>query len=235
MSTGNKISIDHYSFELKTEFGILKLFKIKENVMDVNFQYTIFKYEGKDIELVIPEIYNGYRITSIYAKAFQGCGLTKVEIPNTIEIIGNEAFADCVDLVSVKFSNRLKVIGNRAFHNCTKLTQITIPSSVEELANDAFIDFETNDNKRKLEIDSIGDDLMHDPLTRKVAEYIVRTKDASISTIQREFNLGFNRANSLIEFFELVHIISKAEGIKPRKVIASKEDLSWILGETIVQ
>lgn len=78
-------------------------------------------------------------------------------------------------------------------------------------------------------------ELMYDSLARKVAEYIVETKHTSINIIQQEFNLGFNRAHAIIKFLEFLQVISKTDGIKPRKVMIGKEELDWIFRLEIFQ
>ena len=76
---------------------------------------------------------------------------------------------------------------------------------------------------------------MYDPLARKVAEYIVKTNHTSVNIIQHEFNLGFNRAQAIIEFLEFLQVISKTDGSKPRKVMVGKEELDWIFRLEIFQ
>jgi hypothetical protein len=56
-----------------------------------------------------------------------------------VENIGNRAFKDCSNLVSVTFyNNYLKIIGKRAFDKCTSLQEIKIPNSVTEIEGEAF-------------------------------------------------------------------------------------------------
>lgn len=70
--------------------------------------------------------------------AFLGCtGLTSMEFPNSLEIIGLESFMDCTSLSSVSFGSGLKQILNRAFAN-TALTVVYLPAGVTKVAADAF-------------------------------------------------------------------------------------------------
>ena len=71
-----------------------------------------------------------------------------VTIPSTISsggvdynvmVIGDEAFADCLNLTSITMPNSITSIGFQAFASCTSLTSITIPNSVTSISNDAFI------------------------------------------------------------------------------------------------
>lgn len=72
------------------------------------------------------------------------------------------------------------------------------------------------------------DNIIDDPIVKKIAEYVVTTKDASISTIQREFKLGFNQAQQIIDTLENLRIVSRINGLKPRTILVSVEELKWI-------
>ena len=61
-----------------------------------------------------------------------------VTIPNSVTIIGEEAFSCCEGLTSVTIPNSVTSIGNEAFENCTGLTSVTIPSSVTSIGNSVF-------------------------------------------------------------------------------------------------
>ena len=82
--------------------------------------------------------------------AYNECtSLTSIEIPASVETIGNSAFYGCSSLATVTFEkgSRLKTIGDEppinngfygAFNNCTSLTSIEIPASVEKIPGGAF-------------------------------------------------------------------------------------------------
>ena len=77
-----------------------------------------------------------------YGGAFSDCtALTSIEIPASVETIGNTAFSDCSSLATVTFEkgSRLKTIGNNAYYRCTSLTSIEIPASVETIEKKAFM------------------------------------------------------------------------------------------------
>ena len=62
-------------------------------------------------------------------------------------------------------------------------------------------------------------DNSNDPLYKDVRNFIMEQGRASISLIQRKFNIGFNRAARLMEKFEDEGIVGTADGSKPRTVI----------------
>lgn len=109
-------------------------------------------------KLTFPE-----RLTEIGRYAFYDTELTEVHFPSTIQSIGNSAFQQCTNLVTITFAencdnltlgtyvfvntgissitlpNGLKAISSTAFGSCKKLTSITIPASVTEIGASAFL------------------------------------------------------------------------------------------------
>ena len=53
-----------------------------------------------------------------------------VVIPDSVTIIGRNAFERCRSLTSVTIPNSVTSIGSGAFYGCSGLTSITIPDSV---------------------------------------------------------------------------------------------------------
>ena len=73
----------------------------------------------------------------IAGAAFRFCrGLISVSIPNSVTVIGNEAFLGC-NLTSVTLPNGVSFIGRAAFYNCN-LTSVTIPDSLTSIGYAAF-------------------------------------------------------------------------------------------------
>ncbi len=64
----------------------------------------------------------------------------KASDEETYEVValGDEAFKDCRDLLSVKVSATVKTLGNYCFYCCTSLKQIDVPNSVVIFGNDCF-------------------------------------------------------------------------------------------------
>ena len=79
-------------------------------------------------------------VKTIGDRAFEGCGVTKIDLPDSVTRIGKEAFENCDNLEEVKLSKSLTDIGNAAFANCTTLQEIQIPAGVETIGAGAFFD-----------------------------------------------------------------------------------------------
>ena len=61
-----------------------------------------------------------------------------VMLPNSIEVIGYNAFRGTNGITHFRLSDNLVSIGQNAFNNCHGLIEITIPESVKEIGRDAF-------------------------------------------------------------------------------------------------
>ena len=70
---------------------------------------------------------------------FDGCAnLTTVVLPQTIEVIGMNAFQACTGLTDINLPESLKRICSGTFYGCTGLTSIYLPQSLETLEFGAF-------------------------------------------------------------------------------------------------
>ena len=54
-------------------------------------------------------------------------------VPDSVTLIGNNAFEDCTDLTNLTIGNGVTSIGDFAFNNCSSLTSINIPDSVTSI------------------------------------------------------------------------------------------------------
>ncbi|MBQ1887794.1 MAG: DNA translocase FtsK 4TM domain-containing protein [Firmicutes bacterium] len=62
-----------------------------------------------------------------------------------------------------------------------------------------------------------------DELLADAIDTVVRSETASVSSLQRSFRIGYNRAARLIDLMEERGIVGPADGSKPRKVLLSIE------------
>ena len=73
---------------------------------------------------------------------------------------------------------------------------------------------------------------IEDELFPESAEWVVDTKKASVSMLQRRFRIGYTRAGRLMDTLERRGIVSAADGAKPREVLVTREQLATILEKT---
>ena len=70
-----------------------------------------------------------------------------------------------------------------------------------------------------------------DPLFVEVAKYVVETGKAQASALQRDFELGYNRASRIISQLEAAGIVGEAVRCKPRAVLCTAEELEQNLAK----
>ena len=80
---------------------------------------VITRYKGSDVEISIPSMIDGKRVTAIGESAFSGCGdLQSVLIPDGVTKIGMWAFSGCSGLKSVIIPGSVRDVGFYAFSSC---------------------------------------------------------------------------------------------------------------------
>ena len=112
---------------------------IDERYAEVTFDKT--KYLGH-IEIPSTIFYRGkeYPVSRIGNRAFMDCTeLISVDIPNSVKTIGSGAFHGCQNLKSIVIPNGVSSIKTGTFGWCTGLTSIKIPRSVTTIEDKAFI------------------------------------------------------------------------------------------------
>ena len=64
--------------------------------------------------------------------------ITEIVLPDDVEKIDANAFADCSALKNINIPDGVKSIGGGAFYRCKSLTSITIPDSVTAIYSDSY-------------------------------------------------------------------------------------------------
>ena len=89
--------------------------------------------------MAIPSFIDGVPVVEIGRKAFAQCeGVSSVVIPDSVEVVGEEAFYDCSGLEELRLGAGIKKIENGAFGACGSLKSVVIPDSVEVVGEGAF-------------------------------------------------------------------------------------------------
>lgn len=93
----------------------------------------LLAYKGNEAQVRIPE-----GIRQIGPEVFQGhTEITSLFLPDSLEIIGEAAFAECGNLKQVSGMSGVRVIRDRAFYHCP-LEWVVLPGSVESVGLGAF-------------------------------------------------------------------------------------------------
>ena len=125
-----------------------------------NDTYSVFATETGLTEVSVPEMVDGVKVTEVASMAFMSncTTLTKVTLPDSIEVIGESAFADCDELTEINLPKELKrveacafqsipsdfrlpekleYIGSNAF-NATSITEVVFPKTLKTVESSAF-------------------------------------------------------------------------------------------------
>lgn len=84
------------------------------------------------------------QLKSIGGSAFYGTEhahprFKEIQIPDSVETIGNAAFRYCQDLERITLPSALQKLSNSTFHGCTALSEVTFPASLKTIEMGAFI------------------------------------------------------------------------------------------------
>ena len=64
--------------------------------------------------------------------------IVSIQLPESLETIGNHAFERCSSLKSINIPNKIKTIDHHTFISCTSLQSITIGNNVETIGSASF-------------------------------------------------------------------------------------------------
>lgn len=96
------------------------------------------RYDGSSI-LVIPSEIDGQTVTGIAPEGFRAMkDVTTLVLPDTLETIGDSAFANCEKLRGVYIPDSVTSIGSAAFSGCIVMESVSIPVETTVIGADAF-------------------------------------------------------------------------------------------------
>ena len=98
-------------------------------------------YFGNSDSIVVPE---GTRVLSSYLfykfeyGSQPGAQMQAIQLPESLEEIGERVFYDCKKLSSITVPDNVKKIGDGAFENCSSLKNVKLPDNIDEMGRGAF-------------------------------------------------------------------------------------------------
>lgn len=121
---------------------LAKINALPEGSADGNVAHAYATAIAKEWEGHIPMDYfqraDGSYLTEIGAYAFEGSIINGVDMPDTIRLIGQYAFANCPNLQSIRLPSDLEVIDSCAFSIVGIGGAITIPKNCKFIYESAF-------------------------------------------------------------------------------------------------
>ena len=86
------------------------------------------------------EIDDGYVISAIAKDAFYNNTklIGALTFPDSVTLIGHQAFSNCSGLTSLSFADNVPAIGPYAFYNCIGLLSVTLGNKMDTLSDSAF-------------------------------------------------------------------------------------------------
>ena len=126
------VEIKGYHYEINKEEKVATLMRYTGSSTSVEIPTSI-KYN--DIEYVVTVI--NYRVFR-YSKMRNF--IKTVTIGDSIKVIEDNTFENCIKLSSVTFGQSVTTIGYSAFCGCISLSSISIPNTVTKIGDNAFMD-----------------------------------------------------------------------------------------------
>ena len=100
-----------------------------------------------DLDIIIPEYIDGYRVTGIGDYAFEDCNaLTSIVMPGSVTSIGEGAFWLCRNLTGMDIPDGVTSIGIGAFGECVRIKSMVIPNSVTRIGFGVFVGCDALEN-----------------------------------------------------------------------------------------
>lgn len=177
--------------------------------------FTVVGANGQDERITIPAEHDGLPVTEIGESAFayskHTSDITYVSIPDSVTVIGLNAFHNRSELVTVDLSgtSKLTTIGRNAFSGNGSLKTIYIPQSVIEIGDAAF------NNCGSIESISVATQNTvysgeGNSLIEKETNTLIRGSNNSIipSTVTTIMAVAFRKANGITELNIPVSVVT---------------------------
>lgn len=154
--------------------------------------YTLVSYSGDDLNFVVPHYYEGKPVTKISKDAFKSCSFTRVDLPESIESIGENAFNDKVN--SIYFKGNVEDwcnvdIANSMFYDKTLYidnqlaSNIIIPNTVEKIKANVFNGFK---NIQSIEVSESVESIDDNAFYYSSLQTITFSENSNLKSIGRD-------------------------------------------------
>lgn len=142
-----------------------------------------------------------------------------VDSRTILDQMGAEKLLGFGDMLYIPVGEQVATRVQGAFVSDEEVASISefVSKQAKPKFDDAFLRLEALDG-------GIGaTDSFNDPLYDDVKDFVIMSRKASTSLIQRKFSIGYSRAARLIDILEERGIVGPSRGSKPREVFARSE------------
>lgn len=88
----------------------------------------------------VPAVVGGRVVMGVAPHAFEGkTALRRVTLPDTVAVIGENAFANCTGLEEITFGAGLTLLDRGCLSGCRSLDCVKLPAKVREIGREAFM------------------------------------------------------------------------------------------------
>lgn len=149
-TTTNPITISRNNLSKMSPFEV---------VFDGAIPNNIIQYTSTDGQIITPYKTNGFGATLISNNYVNGVGiltfnkevtqvsgsfmnctsLSSITLPDSVTIIGDNAFDGCTNLSTITLPDRVTKIGGQAFYNCSSLENISFSDCITNIGDYAFM------------------------------------------------------------------------------------------------
>ena len=231
-----------YYYDIKTEGDF-------EYVNHRSYGVTVTEYTGNETEVVIPEKLGGKPVIAIGDYAFYSDSITSVTLPESVTIIGQEAFSYLKKLSSINLEhiecigpcafsgtslesvslNSAKTIYYGAFWGCQSLKSVSLPDSLRKINNSVFSGCYALETVNLENLEVIG---AYAFCNNKALKSI---NLKSIKEIQRGAFQGCESLNGITLGGSLTHIEKEAfKNTQPYKTAIDENDNAFYIGKCLI-
>ncbi len=131
--------------------SVSELKKIWSYIKREDGTLVITSYKGDKTEVTVPEMIGKSVVTEIGDYAFstgaprisretirRRAGITKITLPDSISVIGANAFAQCAALTEINIPDGVTELPTGVFSSCSSLKAVKIPASIKTIGDNAF-------------------------------------------------------------------------------------------------
>ena len=93
-----------------------------------------------DLDVVIPETYQGLPVTAISEEAFSGTNIRSLETPGSIEVFGDYVLTGCDNLEKLVINDGPTELGIEMCVDCSNLRIVRLPTTLDSLPFGVFYD-----------------------------------------------------------------------------------------------